>query len=191
MTYLYCKFERHTKWIFNLGVSLSMMRKLQLKLPFIPYFTSLESGHSNPVSSIQTSVNILWLKSLFPKLTVLTEVVILLREMFCNITVRDQTPGVWILSSCIIPAVATEPTPNSQPTSFSPNSPNCQPCVGIWEPLANKLEHSWHLVPDLHNSNCLHTPFPPSTCRRIHPFCAFPHPRPHPRPLERGFDWFH
>lgn len=77
------------------------------------------------------------------------------------------------LRSCIIPAMATEPTPNTQPTSFSPNSPNCQSWMGIWEALANKLEHSWHLVQDLHNhSNRLHIPFPPRACRHVYPFLS-------------------
>lgn len=48
-------------------------------------------------------------------------------------------------SSCIILAVATQPTSNTQNTQFSPNSPNCQPSMGIWEPLANKLEHSYEI----------------------------------------------
>lgn len=46
--------------------------------------------------------------------------------------------------SCIIPLVATGPTPNTLNTQFPPNSPNCQPSVGIWEHLANRLEHSWN-----------------------------------------------
>lgn len=48
-------------------------------------------------------------------------------------------------SSCIIPAVATEPTPNTHNTQFSPNSPNCQPRVGIWERLANKPKHYYEI----------------------------------------------
>ena len=47
--------------------------------------------------------------------------------------------------SCIIPAVATEPTLNTQNTQFPPDGPNCQPSMGIWEPLANQLEHSYEI----------------------------------------------
>lgn len=51
-------------------------------------------------------------------------------------------PPSW---SCIIPARATEPTLNTQNTQFPPDGPNCQPSMGIWEPLANQLEHSYEI----------------------------------------------
>ena len=52
--------------------------------------------------------------------------------------------NLWPASrSCIIPLVATGPTPNTLNTQFPPNSPNCQPSMGIWEHLANQLEHSY------------------------------------------------
>lgn len=168
--------------MINVDVSSSILGKVQPKLLYIPYFpTSLKSGHSIPVSSIQTSVNTLWLKSPFSNLPLLTEAVILLREMFCSVTMRDQTPSVCILSSCIIPAVATVPTPKPQPTSFphtvlianpvwelgslwqtSLNTPDVR-CKVYTATISTHL--SLHMLADM----CVHSePVPTGgTCRRI------------------------
>lgn len=75
-------------------------------------------------------------------------------------------------SSCIILAVATQPTSNTQNTQLSPNSPNCQPSMGIWEPLANKLEHSyeiWCRTYTIRATVYKHLSSPP-VCRHIHPY---------------------
>lgn len=170
--------------MINVDASLTILGKLQPKLLYIPYFTtSLKSGHSIPVSSIQTSVNILWLKSPFSNLTLLMEAVILLREMFCSGTMRDQTPSVCILSSCIMPAVATVPTPKPQPTSFPHTVLIANPVWelgSLWQTSLNTLDVrgkiytatatvSTHLSLDMLADMCVHSePVPPGgTCRSI------------------------
>lgn len=75
-------------------------------------------------------------------------------------------------SSCIILGVATQPTSNTQNTQFSPNSPNCQPSMGIWEPLANKLEQSyeiWCKAYTIPAAVCKYLPSPP-LCRHAAPY---------------------
>lgn len=156
---------------FRFFFMLCPLGKSQLKLVFIPCFTTwLKSGHTNPLLFRDTGK--------YPSAKVPRT------STHCSHRSGSSAQGNDLqrhhegpdtsqlhLSSCVTPAVVTEPTPTAQPTPFSPNGPNCQPCVGIWEPLANKLEHSWHLVQDLHNhSNRLHIPFPPRECRHAHLF---------------------
>lgn len=87
-------------------------------------------------------------------------------------------------SFCIIPVVATEPTSNTQHI-FSPNIPNCQPSMGIWELLANKLELSYemwcktYIIPA---TVCKYLPSPPVR-RRAHPHTRWA--------LAKSFLWRH